>query len=118
MEKEAIAVCAYVRYLPEGVHGDTHLGFVQGILGSVLSIYLFGRSETVQVTEEKCTVISPTDIPGGLVGLITTHTTFGAGEIVEEERIDNLLWVTLSGWNGRKSEKIPLTKINLCCSSC
>ena len=118
MKKETIAVCDFVRYLPEGVHGDNHLGFVQGILGQVVSIYLLGRSETVQVTEEECTVISPTDIPGGLMRLIATHTTFGAGEIVAEERIGNLLWVTLSGWNGRKSEKIPLTEINLCCSCC
>ena len=118
MDGETIEVCSFVRYFPEGRHHDNYVAFVQGILGPVVSIFVIGRRETLPVTMEECALISPVEVTGGLVGLIAHHKTFGTGEVIDEERIDNLLWVRLRGGNGRISEQIPLTHVNLCCACC
>lgn len=116
MKGEAIEVSSFIRYFPEGKRGDTHIAFVQGIIGEAVSIFLIGRNETVPVRMEECTLISPVEVEGGLVGLIAHHEKFGAGEIVDEERIDNLLWVKLLGHSGKVSEPIPISQISLCCA--
>ncbi len=118
MRGEAIGVSSFVRYFPEGKRGDTHVAFVQGIIGGAVSIFLIGRRETIPVTVEECMLISPIEVTGGLVGLIAHNKKFGAGEIIDEERIDNLLYVKLFGNEGKTSELIPITEVSLCCACC
>ena len=118
MLKKVIEVSSFVRYFPEGRHDDNYVAFVQGILGQVVSIFIIRRRETLPVTMEECTLISPVEVAGGLVGLIAHHEKYGAGEIVDEERIDNLLWVQLLGRSGKTSELVPLTDVSLCCACC
>jgi hypothetical protein len=111
-----IKVCSFVRYFPEGRHDDNYVAFVQGILAQVVSIFIISRRETLAVKVEECALISPTEVTGGLVGLVAHLATFGTAKITDEERIDNLLWVKLGGPDGRTSDQVPITSINLCCS--
>lgn len=109
---------AFVRYFPNGESESGHLAFVEGVFGeTLLGICLIHTRQSEPVPREKCSPVLSREIRGGLVGIMARHRTFGLGEIVDEEYVDRILYVSLKGAEGH-SPFVPVTEITPCCPSC
>ncbi len=107
----------FVRFQPEGAHGDPFLAFVAGIFGpneDELLLCLISRKGVTEAPRRLCTPVSPTTVTGGVVGFIAREPSFGVGEVVKEERIDGLLFLVLSRGN-EYSDFVPITDVTFCC---
>jgi hypothetical protein len=109
----------FVRFRPEGAHGDQFLAFVAGIFGQhedELLLCLINRKGVVEAPRRLCTLVPPTSLLGGVIGFIAREPTFGVGEVVSEERIDGMLYLDLFR-DEEYSGLVPVTDLTFCCPS-
>jgi hypothetical protein len=103
----------FVRYLPEGRHGESFFAVVTGILGEnaeAFTLCLINREGAVEARRHECTPVLPSTIRSGLIGFSAHHPTFGVGKVEEEEWSDGILYVILGNGEHRSGAHTPSRK--------